>query len=439
MPRRLLRALVAPLFGTSILACAGPDFGDVVAGKVTAEPSDVAAVQRLLARAGRAPADLAILDDAGWSRGSDGVMVDGGRVVGLRLTSARLDHMGDVAGLPGLRRLDLSRNAIVRIDGLDGAARLEELYLRENVLVGLDGLGGCASLRLLYADGNRLATTAGLPRHAGLIELVLNRNVLVALPGVAGLPALTGLHVADNRLPDLDDVHDLPALVTLVASNNAIASVSGLRSVPALRYVTLANNQLADVGALASLPALARADVSNNRLTRLPALGAAEVVSAGNPLATPAAGPAATTTTLTTTGAFAAEAGKTGRVDALPEGSGSMRGGPQSSSSGSGAEGRISTLRGGPLFVSLWSRSWSTSPQRADVDVQLSVSSGRVRLYLPDDAGGYRWWLAEPGAPVRVRSRMASRGAVQRTEYGAFVEAVDGEATGIAYKVERPS
>lgn len=412
--------LVAPL-----LACLGMGGETYASTRNTIAATDAAALDALLADAGRSADDLVVVPASEWSAGGESaVVVEGARVTHLRLRRAGLVSMAGVAPLDALRELDLSDNAVTRIEGLGGARALEVLSLRNNALGDLGGLEGCAALRWLYVDGNRVTSLATLAPLPALQDLSLNANTLTTLDGIAGRRALTGLYVANNELIDLSGLRDVPALATLTANANRIARLDALAGAPALRNVSLAQNAIVDAAALAALPALAWVDLTGNPVGERPAVGAGVevvgvVVGAAEAPGTP----------------FTSPDGREGSASSPPTEGGSVTFGRSSRGRGLGgvsASGSMGTLSGTAC------PSFGKGAEVYGIRVKVSVETGRVRVWVRD-GDVYRWMRAEPGRPAEIAGAPLRRPAAIHGEarYQICIESIDGGAAGVTYQVER--
>ena len=386
MARSLARFGAVGAALTALLGCVGLGGANTFASERNdVAASDAAALDALLAAAGRAPEDLAVLSASEWSRtpASAIVLVDT-RVTHLRLRASALTTMAALAPLDALREVDLTGNAIARIEGVGPA--LEVLTLRTNALVGLSGLDACSALRWLYVDDNQITSLAGLAALPALQDLSVNGNQLTTIEGIAGRDLLTGLYVERNRLTSLDGVHDLPRLSTLAAGNNAITRIDGLLNVPKLHNRSLVGNP---VDALAPDPAPAP-EASGDRVAALPDTGG----------------------TLTT----------------------SRSGIRTRGSSGSSEEGTITQLSG-VAFLELSSHAFGASAPRA-FTLELTTTDVPVRVYSASGDGGFRVDHVAAGQTAHIEGRLAEGGGVRT--YGVWVEAVGGAASGIRYHGRTP-
>ncbi|XP_023500227.1 leucine-rich alpha-2-glycoprotein isoform X1 [Equus przewalskii] len=212
----------------------------------------------------RLPADTIHLavEFFNFTRLPAGLLRGAPRLQELHLSSNRLHNLSAelLQPVPGLKVLDLTRNALSRLPpGLFRAsAALHTLVLKENQLRALDasGLHGLTALRHLDLSGNQLRTLpAGLLANVpNLRVLDLSDNQLEALPSgfLRGPLCLERLHLEGNRLRALAE--DL------------------LAPQADLRYLFLSDNKLAKVApdAFRGLRRLDMLDLSNNSLTSVP-------------------------------------------------------------------------------------------------------------------------------------------------------------------------
>ncbi len=241
-----------------------------------------------------------------------------------------------------------------------------------------------------------------------------------------------GLRLSNVTLADLAPLRRLSALQALWLTDCGLTSIEGLADLPQLSDLNLDGNQLTSLAALRGLPALKKLSARNNRLTEKPGAGLPAKLSLtldGNPLgqASPAAPPPA---------APAAES-VGGVVPQLPKADGKVTGkGPHSIEGSLGsntpfvASGVYDTLSGAKSLRLL--KAESVDPT---VEAELSVETGRVRLYLEEaDRKSFRFVEAAPQKPARLRGRMV----FDFGQYGTLLQSVDGTATMVRYRLSRP-
>ena len=162
--------------------------------------------------------------------------------------------LASLAGMTGLRRLDLSDTGLVDLSALSGLRGLESLDLSGNAIADLAPLAGLAELRRLDLGGNRIGE----------------------LWPVGGLPNLEVLLLDGNRVSDVGALTHLVRVETLGLSGNRVVDVGALADLGSLRRLDLGGNPVrdlspvGDVGTLEWLGSpLAEVGVPAHRLPRL--------------------------------------------------------------------------------------------------------------------------------------------------------------------------
>ena len=139
-----------------------------------------------------------------------------------------------LAGRTGLRRLDLSDNALVDISALSGLRALESLDLSGNAVSDLAPLTGLTELRRLDLSGNRIDE----------------------LWPISGLPKLEVLLLAGNRVADIGALTHLGRLENLGLAGNLVADVGPLADLWSLRRLDLGGNPAPDLSPVGDLETL---------------------------------------------------------------------------------------------------------------------------------------------------------------------------------------
>lgn len=244
-----------------------------------------------------------------------------------------------------------------------------------------------------------------------------------------------GLRLSQVTLADLSPLRRLSALQALWLTDCGLTSIEGIADLPQLSDLNLDGNQLTSLAALRGLPALKKLSARNNRLTEKPgaALPAKVVLTLdGNPLG---AAPAPASASATASPSASATGGV---VPQLPKADGKVTGkGPHSiegtlgSNTAFEATGVYDSLTGAKSLRLL--KAESVDPT---VDAEVSVATGRVRLYLEEaDRKSFRFVEATPDKPARLRGRMV----FDFGQYGTLLESVEGTATQVRYRLSRPA
>ena len=155
-----------------------------------------------LAGLGLGDADLVALRNLGGLRRMD-------------LSDNALTDLSALAGLAGLRSLDLSGNAVADLWPLAGLAELRRLDLSGNAVADLAPLAGLPRLEVLVVAGNRVTDIGALTHHARLRQLDLADNAVADLAPLADLVSLRRLDLGSNPAADLSPVADVGTLVWL--------------------------------------------------------------------------------------------------------------------------------------------------------------------------------------------------------------------------------
>lgn len=305
-----------------------------------------------------------------------------------------------------------------------------------------------AQLRAVGKLGIAKNNNAIAVANGHVVGLRLSGSKLTSLRPAATLPELALLWAPDNQIASLDGLENARKLTELVLSNNQIASVSGLAGALSLEVLSLANNRIVSLQGFPALPALHTLDVSGNQLLSLDgvaSLGKLWTVRArGNPLVDAEAVRAVRTRggEIELPEAVAAvahgvnaprPAGESPSqfVLTLPETAGAKAGQENFDAPRTGQRfdysGRMRALTGTQRLGLLEGGHASADP----VTVELRVATGRVRLYLAD-LNGFRYAEASPQQALRLSGRLMTG----LNQY-AVVSAVDGEATGLAWRVFR--
>eukprot|EP01062_Namystynia_karyoxenos_P002999 TRINITY_DN11048_c1_g1_i1.p1 TRINITY_DN11048_c1_g1~~TRINITY_DN11048_c1_g1_i1.p1 ORF type:complete len:751 (+),score=230.90 TRINITY_DN11048_c1_g1_i1:93-2345(+) len=164
----------------------------------------------------------------------------------LRSVSANADERGALAGV---KSLDLSRNELTQLSGLQPFSALTSLNLTHNRLHVLQGMP--LNLVRLHVAHNQLTTLDGLFALPHLQELDASHNRLTELRGMPRGSPLAVLRVSHNRLPNAAGLEQCMHLHTLDLGHNCVcrlADLEPLAACPRLRSLALAGNPLCDSG-----------------------------------------------------------------------------------------------------------------------------------------------------------------------------------------------
>ncbi len=178
----------------------------------------------------------------------------------LSLASAGLADadLARLAGMAGLKRLDLSGNALTDVSALSGLTGLASLDLSDNGIADLWPLASLTALRRLDVSGNRIADLSPLSELPRLEVLVADANLVTDAGALTHLVRLENLGLADNAVADLGPLADLASLRRLDVGGNPVADASPLGDLGTLVWLRLPAAAEAPAGRLGRLRWLRR-------------------------------------------------------------------------------------------------------------------------------------------------------------------------------------
>lgn len=193
-------------------------------------PGERQGLESLVTAAGFKLTDLRPVGLMGLAHNPRSVVIDGGHVVGLRLSGAPLAKLDGLAGLSSLGELWLTEASLQELGGLEKATALATLVLDDNRLHSLAGVAGCTGLRTLRVAKNQLESLRGVEGLKQLVKLDASRNKLTDVSALAGLPVLRSLELSGNAIAEAAALKDLPALHDVDLSNNPLKEKPPLRA-----------------------------------------------------------------------------------------------------------------------------------------------------------------------------------------------------------------
>ncbi|CAM9415853.1 unnamed protein product [Ectocarpus sp. 6 AP-2014] len=196
-------------------------------------------------------------------------------ITNVKLTSRGIKTIESLE-LPSLRRLDLSKNSLNRLKGLQGCPQVTYLTAAGNELTGdgLDGVRPLKDLKVFNASGNRVRRIppAVFAQFRQLQALVLSDNEISEVPPTwlkQGLLSLNTLVLSHNKLKSLSGtgLGRLTALTKLSISYNTLVELPDLSACSGLEELRAAHNIVTQVPAsLSKNAALRTLDLGHNRI-----------------------------------------------------------------------------------------------------------------------------------------------------------------------------
>ena len=193
------------------------------------------------------------------------------------LTSLQLDRnqISEIKGLEtltSLTSLHLDRNQISEIKGLETLTSLTSLHLSGNQISEIKGLETLTSLTSLYLDRNQISEIKGLETLTSLTLLYLYSNQISEIKGLETLTSLTLLHLHSNQIKEIKGLEQLTSLVDLALSFNRIMKIKGLEQLILLERIYLNHNQIKEIEGLEQLTLLKKISLHQNQIKEIKGL-----------------------------------------------------------------------------------------------------------------------------------------------------------------------
>ncbi len=179
----------------------------------------------------------------------------------LDLSDAALPDAGPLRALVRLRRLDLSGTGVADLTPLRFARDLRTLRVRNGALRG--ALPPWERLEALDRAGCPLSPEWAPPASAALHRLDLSGSGLQRLDRWPPLPALAHVDLSGTAVADWSPAR-WPTLETLDAHRTPVADLTPAAGWMGLRRLGIDGTAVADLGPLAGLPALERVDADGS-------------------------------------------------------------------------------------------------------------------------------------------------------------------------------
>lgn len=162
----------------------------------------------------------------------------------------------------------MSRNRITSLLSLN-APRLKYLNVSKNRLTRLNGLESFTNLNILLATSNQLLTTIGLQGCTHLLHIDVSDNHLVEMEQLDQCPLLVTVRATSNALIQIPNLLNAILLNELDLSSNSLTAFDELSIgswLPFLTHLRLANNGLQELS-MVKLPALLELDLGFNQIS----------------------------------------------------------------------------------------------------------------------------------------------------------------------------
>lgn len=179
------------------------------------------------------------------------------------ISRKRVADVGRLAGLTGLKSLDLRCTKLSDLSPLSSLAGLESLDVWGTPVRDLSPLKGLTGMQFLNLASTHVSDLSPLAGLTGLLQLVLTNTPVCDLSPLAGLTALQSLDLMGVEVSDLSPLTGLTALQNLEIASTRVSDLSPLAGLTALRKLSIWMMSTSDLSPLARLTDLWSLDIWN--------------------------------------------------------------------------------------------------------------------------------------------------------------------------------
>lgn len=147
---------------------------------------------------------------------------------------------------PCLKYLDVSKNRLTRLNGVEALKKLNVLLATSNQLLTTIGLQGCTNLIYIDVSDNHLVEMEQIDQCPLLITIKASSNALIQIPNLLNAILLNELDLSSNSLTSFDESSFgswLPFLTHFRLSNNSLQELLPVK-LPSLVELDLGFNQI---------------------------------------------------------------------------------------------------------------------------------------------------------------------------------------------------
>lgn len=134
----------------------------------------------------------------------------------IELESINLTTMKGVSQCKFLKKLNLSRNLIDKIDYIQNSEVLDHLNLSGNFISEIAGLGSNKKLKTLELSDNKITKIEGIKHLELLTHLSIENNLLIAIGETKDIESITELYLSNNFINDMKEIFLLKRLFNLI-------------------------------------------------------------------------------------------------------------------------------------------------------------------------------------------------------------------------------
>ena len=174
---------------------------------------------------------------------------------------------------------DFVRKGLVGVPSEKNSRNVKFLNVADNEIgeIDADAMGAYPQLECLDVSRNKIKSLKGLEGCGGLIVIDASQNLLRSIAPIAGLSRLKSLNVARNRVRKIDVGGVLESLTILDVSGNKLGDLSFLRFFPGLKSLNVDYCEIESLDGVAELKELKVLSCEGNMIEVVPELGVSKL------------------------------------------------------------------------------------------------------------------------------------------------------------------
>lgn len=213
--------------------------------------------------------ELTEIDKLTWENTNTYTLTHDQQVNELNLSKNGITEIKGLDNFTALTTLYLMDNRITEIKNLDNLTSLEHLHLGQNLITEIINLDNLTSLEILVLNKNKINEIKNLEKLVNLLFLFLGGNLITEIKNLEHLTNLDRLSLWSNSISEIAHLEKLTSLTSLDLWNNSIYEIKNLETLTVLTDLDLAHNLITEIKNLEKLTALNKLNLSNNLITEI--------------------------------------------------------------------------------------------------------------------------------------------------------------------------
>jgi len=197
---------------------------------------------------------------------------------GLRLYKTKCRLISFINSFQSLRSISITHSDIRSIPVIK-IKNLRSLNLSKNSIKKIEGLDKLRYLQYLDLSGNAINKIQGLEKNKRLIKLKLKDNYISKIEGLKHIRGILSIDLSENKIIKIHDLTEVSNCMSLSLSGNFIEKeprkylhfndLKSLAKLDNIKILKLRWNRLRDVSPLKKMKRLAVLDLTGNKISTL--------------------------------------------------------------------------------------------------------------------------------------------------------------------------